>query len=143
MAPVPISEGTEQGPSVSAETVGWAPQFWYQVLGKKTKQKKKLLGLALFQSRSRLTSFNKTITIACVVFFFFYCPPGAKTVFYSTLDLNQGTWHEKGVEINQEEARPRQRSSRDLCHTPRLHSYLPVWRYKTDTVPLFFFFFFF
>lgn len=69
VAPVPISEGTEQGPSVSAETVGWAPQFWYQVLGKK--KKKKLLGLALFQSRFRLASFNKTITIACVVVFSF------------------------------------------------------------------------
>lgn len=66
-----------------------------------------------------------------------FCPPGGETAFYSTLDLNQGTWHEKGVEINQEEARTGQRSSRDLCHTPRLHSYLPVWCWKTDTVPLF------
>lgn len=98
-------------------------------------RKEKTFGLALFQSRSRLTSFNETITIACVVYLF--CPPGGKTAFYSTLDLNQGTWHEKGVEINQEEARPGQRSSRDLCHTPRLHSYLPVWCWKTDTVPLF------
>lgn len=38
---------------------------------RKKKKKKKLLGLALFQSRFRLASFNKTITIACVVVFSF------------------------------------------------------------------------
>lgn len=37
------------------------PQVWYQVL--------KLTGFALFQSRVRLASFNKTITIACVCVF--------------------------------------------------------------------------
>lgn len=33
-------------------------------------RKEKTFGLALFQSRSRLTSFNETITIACVVYLF-------------------------------------------------------------------------
>lgn len=36
-----------------------SPHVWYQVLN--------LWGLALFQSRFRLASFNETITVACVV----------------------------------------------------------------------------
>lgn len=57
------------------------PQVWYQVL--------KLSGFALFQSRFRLTSFNKTITIACVVCLCVCL--FLKICIYSTLDLNQRT----------------------------------------------------
>lgn len=105
--------------------------FWYRVLKKKN-------FWDLPSSRVAKDSHPSTKqSLLPVSLFYFFCPPGAKTAFYSTLDLNQGTWHEKGVELNQEEAWPRQRSSGDHCHTPRLHSYLPVWCYKTDTVPLF------
>lgn len=46
-------------------------------------------GFALFQSRLRLASFNKTITIACVVCLCVCL--FLKTCIYSTLDLNQAT----------------------------------------------------
>lgn len=59
------------------------PQVWYQVL--------KRTGFALFQSRFRLSSFKKTITIACVCLFL-------KTCIYSTLDLNQATGVGSGKE---------------------------------------------
>lgn len=76
--------GGGQGPCRDPQRISRnrdTPQVWYQVL--------KLLGFALFQSRFRLASFNKTITIACVV-----CLRVClflKTCIYSTLDMNQGT----------------------------------------------------
>lgn len=51
--------GSEQGPgSVSAETKGMGTSISVPSLKKQTNKKKELLGLALFQSRFRLASFN-------------------------------------------------------------------------------------
>lgn len=72
-----------------------SPHVWYQVLN--------LWGLALFQSRFRLSSFNETITVACVVSVFvcLFVPENLHllhTGLKSRSGVGSGVWIEREEE---------------------------------------------